>query len=363
MLIPLVRRAAARSPTAAPAWRIATASAAVVNLRQDPAMTGPKRDRWTEAEVIALPAGEHDYFDRKSGGILTDPDFRRDMAKVLCALANSGGGHVVIGVEDDGTLSGVPALRGRTSTREWLEQVIPNLVSFPLEDFRVHQVEPATPSLIPADRVVLVVDVGDSVLAPHQTEGTRTYYYREGGHSKPAPHFYLETLRNRLTRPTLGVSLRDLRRSNAYPWRDGVFVETRLGFVVTNTGRVAAYKWAVIVEGTDGDAPGRESDYLFSFSQFPGSARGRSSSISLDDTILPGLRRYFEADFGFLLRSPAHDHDGILRELKTVVSPDLVLRYRIVTETSPGETIRTPLASIIEYDKFFETIFPLSSTP
>ena len=102
-------------------------------------MSESKRDRWTEDEVAALPAGEHDYFDRKNGALLTDLDFREKMGKALSAFANSGGGHLVLGVEDDGRFSGVPLLRGRTSTREWLEQVVPNLVNFPLKDFRVHQ--------------------------------------------------------------------------------------------------------------------------------------------------------------------------------------------------------------------------------
>src|SRR4051794_2334839 len=36
--------------------------------RQDPVMeVSPKREHWTEADMAALPAGEHDYFDRKSG--------------------------------------------------------------------------------------------------------------------------------------------------------------------------------------------------------------------------------------------------------------------------------------------------------
>jgi hypothetical protein len=36
--------------------------------RQDPSMgAGPKRERWSEADVDELPAGEHDYFERKSG--------------------------------------------------------------------------------------------------------------------------------------------------------------------------------------------------------------------------------------------------------------------------------------------------------
>jgi hypothetical protein len=339
-----------------------TSSPTNLALRQDSIMNGPKRERWTEAEVAALPSGEHDYFDRKSGALLTSGDFRKDLAKAISAFANSGGGHLVIGVEDDGTFSGVVALRGRTATREWLEQVIPTLVSFPLEDFRVHEVEPAPQSNIPAGKVILVVDVGDSVLAPHQSESARVYYYREGGHSKPAPHFYLETLRNRLTRPMLTATLVGVHKSAVFACEGGVFVETRLEFLIKNTGRVAAYKWALIVEGTRGDAPGRESDYKFSVQTFPKRKRDGRGGIRLDDTILPSLAMMEERDFGFLLRAPADDREALLRELRLVVSSSLTLRYRVVTETSPGESATTTLVSFIDHDEILGSVLPLESS-
>lgn len=156
-----------------------------------------KRERWTEDDVTALPPGEHDFLERKAGALLPTSDFRQDMAKALSALANSGGGHLLLGVRDDGTFDGVPEWKGRQPTREWLEHVLPELLDYPLQDFRVHEVERVSPSAIPAGSSVIVVDVGDSMLAPHQSSSSKIYYYRVGGRSVPAPHFYLETLRGR----------------------------------------------------------------------------------------------------------------------------------------------------------------------
>ncbi|MCA1568092.1 MAG: ATP-binding protein [Acidobacteria bacterium] len=156
-----------------------------------------KRDRWTEDEVLALPSGEHDFLERKAGDLLIDQDFRQDMAKTLSALANSGGGHLLFGARNDGTFDGLPEFRGRQPIREWLEQVIPELLNYPLQDFRVHKVERSSSSAFPSGSAVIVIDVGDSMLAPHQSSVTKLYYYRVGGHSVPAPHFYLETLRGR----------------------------------------------------------------------------------------------------------------------------------------------------------------------
>ena len=135
----------------------------------------PKRDRWTEADVAELPAGEHDYFDRKSGRLFDGErgDLLGTIAKALSAFSNTGGGHLVLGVADDGSFDGVPrTISSRTSTREWLEQKIPNLLAYALTDFRVHVVErDQQSSLIPLDRDVIVIDVGDSALAPRRTAG------------------------------------------------------------------------------------------------------------------------------------------------------------------------------------------------
>jgi hypothetical protein len=166
-----------------------------------------KKEKWTEEEVAALPAGEQDYFERKSGAVLSSPNFDDVLAKALCAIANLRGGYLILGVADDGTIDGVPAIRkGRQSTKDWLEQIITYSLNYPLQDFRVHEVVPSTPSAIPAGQVVIVIDVGDSALAPHQTAKSKTYFYRAGGRSEPAPHFYLDTLWGRQSFPSAKVA-------------------------------------------------------------------------------------------------------------------------------------------------------------
>jgi hypothetical protein len=337
--------------------RSLTASCAAVMLRQDWTMNGIKRERWTEADVLVLPTGEHDFFDRKSGSLMGTVDFRKDMAKAISAFANSGGGHLLLGVKDDGTFDGVPPVaKGRMPTRQWLEQIIPNLVNFPLEDFRVHEVMPATPSSIPAGKVVIVADVGDSVLAPHQAADARIYYYREGGHSKPAPHFYLETLRNRLVNPVLKAELEGLTISRAYRHDGGVFVETRLRFRLTNTGRIASYKWALVIEHMkDWDAE-RADDYRFIFQSFPRGNEGRSSSIRVDTTILPSLWMDEEKDFGFFLRPESNDGAGIAKDLSALFRPGFTLGFRAVSETSRGVTVEEPLSKVLEPNTFADMI-------
>jgi len=52
-------------------------------------------------------------------------------------LANPAGGTNNWMVDDGGISKSV---KGKISTREWLEDVIPNLVEFPLIEFNVYQI-------------------------------------------------------------------------------------------------------------------------------------------------------------------------------------------------------------------------------
>src|ERR1035441_2153788 len=126
-----------------------------------------KRTHWNESDLDELSELEQDLFERKSGELYGQLHFREELAKTLSALANSGGGHVIFGVRDDGTPDGLPPLKGRERMSVWLEKVIPNLLNYNLHDFRVHEVVASTPSRIPLGKIVVVIDVGDSALAPH----------------------------------------------------------------------------------------------------------------------------------------------------------------------------------------------------
>jgi hypothetical protein len=96
--------------------------------------------------------------------------------------------------------------------------------------------------------VVLVVDIADSRLAPHQAESQWIYYYLEAGYSKPAPYFFIEALRNRLVGPILRAELATVDLANIDSRADGAFITGWLVFRVTNDGNVAAYRWDVVIE-------------------------------------------------------------------------------------------------------------------
>src|SRR5438046_10116022 len=124
-----------------------TASESTARWRQDPAVSFVKRERWTEAGILNLPTGEHDWFDRKSGQTVEKDDPMGSLAKHVCAFANTGGGHLIIGVKDDErTFDGVAPSKGRTPIREWVEQKLPMLLDPPLQGFAVHDVNRNNPS-------------------------------------------------------------------------------------------------------------------------------------------------------------------------------------------------------------------------
>lgn len=174
-------------------------------------------ENWTEDDVLALPAGENDSFERKGSRLLdlklpgVDEDkVLNELAKQLSAFANAGGGQIIYGVADDGTVENggiASSVKGRQSTKEWLEDVIPKLTEFEILGFNVYEIGPKPDaSSIAAGKALFVVDVPDSDRAPHQSKRDLKYYVRLAGKSHPAPHRMIEDIRNRQKHPVLEMS-------------------------------------------------------------------------------------------------------------------------------------------------------------
>jgi len=181
----------------------------------------------------------------------------------------------------------------------------------------------------------------DSALAPHQCAHgggdarKYTYYYRQAGRSEPAPHFYLELLRQRLVSPVLEATLASVVPVKATRVSDGVFLATQLRFLVHNSGRVAAYKWQLQVTEIAGHPEARASDYRLRVADYP-SRPSTPGGIRVDDTILPGCALDETKDFGVLLRPSEFSMESVKGEIETLILP-LTLGYRLATETSPGK--------------------------
>ena len=326
----------------------ATRSTQVALIRQDEALHMVKRERWTEDDIDALSPEEPAAFDRKSGMLLDDQNkFRNSVAKELSAFANTGGGSLIIGVADDGTPDGLEPMVGKTRVRDWIEQVVPHLLDYALSDFRVHTVikrEDGT-SRIPEGKEVIVIDVGDSALAPHQSIRDHTYYHRQGGRAVPARHFYLELLRQRLTNPSLIFRLNQLEPLHLAEHDGGLFLELNLKFEIENIGHAAAQNWQLHARQIT--VPDEHNDDFF-FSNFPIN-RSRNSGIVLERAILPGCFFNETKTVGFQLRPAIRTEEALRHTIETFLG-GTVVSFRLATENSPGELTPIPFQPVLDTD-------------
>jgi Putative DNA-binding domain len=175
-------------------------------------------ETWNEDDVLALPLGENDTFERKGSKSLDltlsgvkESEVLNELAKQLSAFSNTGGGRVVYGVANNGTVdNGGVAVSIKGSTKEWIEDVVPTLTEFEIVGFNVYEIPPnPTNSKIAPGKALYVVDVPDSDRAPHQSARDLKYYVRLGGKSRPARHRMIEDIRNRQKHPT--VELKEIR--------------------------------------------------------------------------------------------------------------------------------------------------------
>jgi hypothetical protein len=172
---------------------------------------------WTEDDILGLPAGENDSFERKGSRLLDlrlpgvqENDVLNELAKQLSAFSNAGGGQIIYGVANNGTVDGggvALSVKGKQSTKEWLEDVIPKLTEFEIVGFNVYPIPPKPDmSSIDPGKALFVVDVPDSDRAPHQSKRDLKYYVRLAGKSAPASHRLIEDIRNRQKHPLLEIS-------------------------------------------------------------------------------------------------------------------------------------------------------------
>jgi predicted HTH transcriptional regulator len=132
------------------------------------------------------------HLDYKASPAL-DPKKSDEIAKDVSAFANSDGGLLIYGVEED-KASHLPvqidAGVNPKWNREWLEQVITSNISPRIEGVEVAQFE------LPTGRYVVCVRVPKSFRGPHQASDNK-YYKRFNFSAFPMEHYEVEDTRSR----------------------------------------------------------------------------------------------------------------------------------------------------------------------
>lgn len=158
--------------------------------------------------------GEQDWLEFKSGAII---DFSQDenrkkmnLSKEISAIANSGGGYIVFGIDNDTKkiLDGGIPISFKNGTKEWLVNILPTFVDPPLKEFRVIEItgnQSGTP--IETGKAIYVLDVDDSTLAPHQSVIDNKYYHRSGSRSLPSNNRIVMDIAGRQKYPSLILTI------------------------------------------------------------------------------------------------------------------------------------------------------------
>lgn len=319
---------------------------------------------WTEDDVLALPAGENDGFERKGAALLdlTLPGVKEDsvlneLAKQLSAFANTGGGQIIYGVTNAGTLDDGIArvVKGRQSTKDWLEDLIPTLTDFEIVGFNVHEIRSkSSGSAIAPDKSLFIVEVPDSERAPHQSKRDLKYYVRLAGKSRPAPHRLIEDIRNRARHPRIEVQNLGLLHAiyTRSPNSSGGSVQLGLEITIRNLASVRAGSAALLIAGIVAMQTGINEDReLFAR---PGSVSG---------TVLAELKNSFYPGMDLIIRIPVvvqgliqgQQHESLLLIGGKRVQ-DVTLTITCFADSAPPRSQEFKLADIDSLGRLVEMV-------
>ncbi len=197
------------------------------------------------AELV--DTGECRKWEFKDARALKD-NFKLSLARQVSAFANSGGGHIALGVRE--VVKGeqyetdeVPQLQGTTPMKDWLARMVSTSVSYPLQEFSIHRIPFADDS----QKSIFVIEIGDSPSAPHQTDikDHKIYYWRVEDRTEQAPHFHLELLRNRMTKCVLKISETQFHVKDVIQESSHLFIAVMLRVGIVNHSAHSATSWGV----------------------------------------------------------------------------------------------------------------------
>lgn len=146
-----------------------------------------------------IPKEEDEYYEFKSGRLANDLDLlQRKIYKAVSGFANSGGGYLIIGIDDktgevDGGVIPFVGKKGRQSISDWIDQVIDKIEPNPSYNTMIIRTISERGKLNEG-HIIVVIAVKESCIGPHMAPD-HIYYIRAGAHTVPARHFVVEAIR------------------------------------------------------------------------------------------------------------------------------------------------------------------------
>lgn len=237
------------------------------------------------ANVQALIAGgvrESQNLEYKTAADQFPDGAKKEIAKDVSAMANSGGGTIIYGVEtsdknDKTRPTGIQAIH--PTNIETFDKVVNSQVRPPVNWAK--RLLPTT-----EDPQVMIVDIRASEDPPHQSLYDYRYYRRSGTESKPMEHDLVALHFGRRLGPMLTLKIQSLGNPTGADGNPAFSQQARLRFLIENTGRRAARFTSLIVK-------------------FPPATivriAGHSGPVTNIDALYPGLQaRQFDHTVGVI---------------------------------------------------------------
>jgi len=143
-------------------------------------------------------------------------DFNKELAKDVSAMANSDGGIIIYGIQEENHFpKEIMWIEKDEGYCERIAQIINSKIFRKIEDIKIKKILSEDKT-----KFVIVIEIPKSDVAPHQIHedsSQRRYYKRHGSITEQMEHYEIEDLFFKRKRPALKIGLRSISKERDKP--------------------------------------------------------------------------------------------------------------------------------------------------
>lgn len=143
-------------------------------------------------------------------------DFNKELAKDVSAMANSDGGVIIYGIQEENHFpKKIIWVEKDEGYCERIEQIINSRIFRKIEGIKVKKILSDDKT-----KFVIIINIPKSDIAPHQVHednNQRRYYKRHGSITEQMEHYEIEDLFFKRKRPALEIGLRNISKERDKP--------------------------------------------------------------------------------------------------------------------------------------------------